>query len=67
MIDAAVEGECSVRGAGPPHLSVQVSSEPLYLEADFTRLAQVVGNPAQQRLQVHALGRCHLRGGSSPG
>ena len=40
-------------------LTVTLPPQPIYLNADPTRLAQVVGNLLEQRLQVHRQGRSH--------
>ena len=57
----------AVEIARPLHRSPQASTDgfpcrpkPVWLEADSTRLAQVVSNLLEQRRQVHREGRAHL-------
>ena len=44
-------------------LTVDLPGGPIWLEADPSRLEQVVGEPAQQRRQVHRRGGAHLADG----
>ena len=55
MVDALSEGP------RPPHAACRCPRAPLYIDADFARITQIVVQSAQQRREIHRRRRLHLR------
>ena len=60
VVDSAVEASRPLIEKWGHELTVALPPEPVHLDADPTRLAQVLLEPAEQRRQVHRAGRPHL-------
>ena len=59
VIDAAVETSRPAIEEAGHELTVVVPDEPIFVDGDLTRLAQVVSNLLNNSRQVHAPGRAH--------